>query len=107
MDDLADACLFIMKKEFSDPDYKNKPLFNIGTGKDISIKALAELIKKIIGFNGKIVFDTSKPDGTPLKLLDSSKINHLNWHAMTPLKDGIKSAYSAFKENQTSHEKAI
>ena len=70
VDDLADACLFIMEKEFSDQDYLNKPLFNIGTGKDITIKELAELIKDITGFKGDIVFDASKPDGTPRKCLD-------------------------------------
>jgi GDP-L-fucose synthase len=90
VDDLADACVFIMGKKFSDNDYQNKPLFNIGTGKDISIKELAELVKEITHFNGKIIFDASKPDGTPKKLLDNSRINHLGWHPSTALKDGIK-----------------
>ncbi len=99
VDDLADACLFIMQKEFSNQEYKSHPLFNIGTGKDISIKALAKLVKEIIQFNGKIVFDTSKPDGTPLKLLDSSKINHLNWHPAIALEDGIKKICAAFEDS--------
>lgn len=106
VDDLADACLFIMQKNFSDRDYKNNPLYNIGTGKEISIKELAELIKETIGFSGKIIFDASKPDGTPKKLLDSSKINHLNWHPATALKDGIKVTYNAFKKAHHSFEKA-
>lgn len=105
VDDLADACLFIMEKDFSDKDYMNNPLFNIGTGKDIRIRELAGLIKDIINFNGKIVFDTSKPDGTPVKLLDVSKTNHLNWHPSTALKEGIEKTYAAFKKTQSSAEK--
>jgi len=69
VDDLADACVFIMQTHFSDKEYENKPLFNIGSGMDISIKELAEMIKEITGFKGKIVFDISKPDGTPKKML--------------------------------------
>jgi len=98
VDDLADACLFIMTKIFSDEDYRNNPLFNIGTGKDISIKELAELIKKITGFDGNIVYDPSKPDGTPRKLLDVSKMNNLGWQARTSLEKGIETAYAAFLE---------
>ena len=98
VDDLADACLFIMTKIFSDEDYRNNPLFNIGTGKDISIKELAELIKKITGFDGNIVYDPSKPDGTPRKLLDVSKMNNLGWQAQTSLEKGIETAYAAFLE---------
>ena len=96
VDDLVDACLFIIQKKFSNQEYKNKPLFNIGSGKDISIKELADLIKDITGFKGKIVFDTSKPDGTLQKLLDVSKLNTLNWHAATPLKDGVAKTYDFF-----------
>ncbi|MBC8441375.1 MAG: GDP-L-fucose synthase [Deltaproteobacteria bacterium] len=99
VDDLADACLFIMQKKFSDQEYKNKPLFNIGSGRDISVKELAELIKEITRFKGKIVFDTSIPDGTPQKLLDISKLKTLNWHPATKLKDGIKSTAEAFKKH--------
>lgn len=97
VDDLADACIFIMRKKFKDPEYKNNPLFNIGTGKDITIKELAELIKKTTDFKGKIIFDASKPDGTPQKVLDISKINNLNWHAATALKHGIKDTYTSLK----------
>jgi len=99
VDDLADACFFIMQKEFSDQEYKNKPLFNIGSGRDISIKELAELIKEITGFKGKIIFDTSIPDGTPQKLLDISKLKTLKWCAATTLKDGIAGTYDAFQKN--------
>jgi len=102
VDDLADACLFLMHKEFSDLEYQNKPLFNIGSGTDISIKELAELIKEITGFKGKIIFDTSKPDGTPQKLLDVSRLNNLNWHEKTSLPDGIAKTYAAFQEKHTS-----
>ena len=98
VDDLADACFFIMQKEFSDQEYKNKLLFNIGSGRDISIKDLAELIKEITGFKGKIVFDTSIPDGTPQKLLDVSKLKTLSWHAATTLKEGIKGTSEAFQK---------
>ncbi len=96
VDDLADACLFIMTKIFSDEDYQSNPLFNIGTGKDISIKELAELIKKITGFDGSVVYDPSKPDGTPRKLLDVSKMNNLGWQARTSLEKGIEKTYSTF-----------
>ncbi len=100
VNDLADACCFIMEQEFSTYDYKNKPLFNIGTGKEINIKELAKLIQSIVGFDGNIIFDSSKPDGTPLKLLDVSKINLLNWFSTTALKDGIADTYAFFKEIQ-------
>ena len=96
VNDLADACLFIMTKIFSDEDYQSKPLFNIGTGKDISIKELAELIKKIAGFDGDIVYDPSKPDGTSRKLLDVSKMNELGWQAQILLEKGIEKTYSTF-----------
>lgn len=98
VDDLADACLFIMQKEFTAREDKEKPLLNVGTGNEISIKELAKLIKDITGFKGELIFDTSKPDGTPRKLLDVSKINNLNWHATTTLKKGITDVYAAYKK---------
>ncbi len=98
VDDLADACVFVMENAFLEEYYKNKPLLNIGTGKDISIKALAGLIRSIIGFKGDILFDKSKPDGTPIKLLDVSKINQLNWFATTSLEDGIKDILPAVEK---------
>jgi GDP-L-fucose synthase len=86
-DDLADACLFLMD------NYNEPGLVNIGVGEDISIRELAELIKEIVGFEGAIVFDTIKPDGTPRKLMDVSKLNSMGWQARIPLKEGIKQVY--------------
>lgn len=88
-DDLADACIFLMK------NYNEKGPINIGTGKDISIADLAEVVKKIVGFRGDIVFDRTKPDGTPRKLMDVSKINALGWQAKISLIDGIHEVYQS------------
>jgi len=93
-DDLADACLFLME------NYNEKEIINIGSGTDVTIKELAELISEITGFTGKLVFDTTKPDGTPRKLLDSTKINNLGWHYKTELKEGIQLAYNDFLQKQ-------
>lgn len=90
VDDLADACVFLMN------NYTGDETVNIGTGKELTIGELAHLVKKIIGYNGKIVFDASKPDGTPRKLLDVSKLNKLGWHYTTELEDGIALAYKDF-----------
>lgn len=87
VDDLADACTFLLK------NYDNPDIINVGTGKDISIKELAELIRKIIGFEGNINWDTSKPDGTPRKLLDVGKIHELGWRNRTDLETGIRLTY--------------
>jgi len=84
VNDLADACIFLIK------NYNNSEIINIGTGKDISIKELAETIKNIIEYKEKIIWDNSKPDGTPKKLLDVSKIKNLGWEHKTKLKQGIK-----------------
>ncbi len=89
-DDLANACLFLMD------NYDEKEIINIGCGEDITIKELAELIKEITGFEGELVFDSTKPDGTPRKLLDVSKINKLGWQYSTNLKEGIHTAYQDF-----------
>ncbi len=83
VDDLADALIFLMQR------YNESEIINIGTGEDLSIAHLARLIQKIVGFQGELIFDRSKPDGTPRKLLDVSKINALGWHASTLLEDGI------------------
>lgn len=99
VDDLADACVFIMKKNFSAADYKSL-IFNIGTGKDIHIRDLALLIKDLTGFGGEIVFDRSKPDGTPRKLLDVSKINKLGWDSRISLKKGIAQTYAVYLKTQ-------
>jgi GDP-L-fucose synthase len=90
-DDLAQACIFLMKTR-SDPD----PV-NIGTGQEISIHDLARLIAEIVGWRGEFVFDTSKPDGTPRKLVDVSRLTALGWTASIPLREGLADAYRDFK----------
>ena len=87
-DDMADACVFLMK------NYNEPGLINIGIGEDLSIKELSEMIKDITGYNGKIVFDSSKPDGTPRKLMDVSKLSSLGWKATVELKAGIEKTYN-------------
>lgn len=89
VDDLAQACIFLMQRE----ERQSEPYLNIGTGKDIMIANLGELIKNIVGFSGEIKFDKTKPDGTPKKLLDVSKINALGWTHTVELSDGIKKSY--------------
>jgi GDP-L-fucose synthase len=89
--DLADACLFLME------NYNDAGLVNIGIGDDVSILDLADLVKKIVGFEGAILTDTSKPDGTPRKLMDVSKLNDLGWKAKISLKEGIKKVYEEIK----------
>ena len=91
-DDLAEACVFLMR------NYNEKQFVNIGTGEDLTIKELALLIKSIIGFEGEIIFDSSKPDGTLRKLMDVSKLNKLGWKYHTSLEEGIKLAYEDFLE---------
>jgi len=96
VDDLADACVFLMDKY----DYKDiGEILNIGTGKDIKIKDLAEMIMRVVGFEGKILHDLSKPDGTPRKLLDVSKIKSLGWEAKTSLEEGLKKTYKEYVTN--------
>lgn len=90
VDDLADACVFLLN------NYSGNETVNIGTGKELTIKELAYKIKDIIGYKGEIVFDNSKPDGTPRKLLDVSKLENLGWKYSTELEDGIKLAYQDF-----------
>src|SRR5690606_1843174 len=93
-DDLADACVFLMA------NYNDPQLVNIGTGEDLPIKELAQLIKSIVGFEGELVFDASKPDGTPRKLMDVSKLHAMGWRHMTPLEAGIRLVYEDFLANQ-------
>jgi len=93
VDDLADSLLFLMN------NYSGDQFINVGVGKDISILELAELIKEIVGFEGEIVNDLSKPDGTPRKLLDVTRLNDLGWEAQISLEKGIKDTYQWFKEN--------
>ncbi|WP_426585181.1 GDP-L-fucose synthase [Mucilaginibacter sp. R-33] len=92
-DDLAEACYYLMQ------NYNEPGLVNVGTGEDISIKDLALLIKKIIGYEGEINFDTSKPDGTPRKLMDVTKLNNAGWKYHTTLEQGIAIAYNDFLVN--------
>ncbi len=89
-DDLADACCFLME------NYNELQFVNIGVGEDISIKDLALLIKRVVGYEGELIFDASKPDGTPRKLMDVSKLNDLGWKAKTGLEEGIALAYQDF-----------
>ncbi len=90
VDDMADACVFLMEQGISDG------LYNIGCGEDVTIRALAETVMDVVGFTGQIIFDSSKPDGTPRKLLDVSHMRQLGWQAKTPLREGIASAYAAY-----------
>jgi GDP-L-fucose synthase len=94
-DDLAEACLFLME------NYNEKEFVNVGTGEDLSIAELASIIKNIVGFEGTIEFDTSKPDGTPRKLMDVSKLHNFGWHHHTSLAEGILSAYQDFTDKHT------
>ncbi len=99
VDDLANLCVFLMN------NYSGNETVNAGTGKEISIKQLTELIAKIIGYKGKILWDTSKPNGTPRKLLDVSKATALGWTYKTELEDGIKLAYEDFLNNPMRAER--
>ena len=91
-DDLADACYFLME------NYNESHLINIGTGVDLTIKDLALLIKKVVGYEGELTFDSTKPDGTPRKLMDVSKLHGLGWKHQIELEEGIKLAYQDFLE---------
>ena len=92
-DDLADACFFLIQ------NYNDKELINIGTGQDLTIHELALLVKSVVGFEGKLAFDTSKPDGTPRKLMDVSKLNDLGWTYKTRLEQGLQLTYADFLNN--------
>jgi GDP-L-fucose synthase len=92
VDDLAEACYFLMM------NYNEPGLVNVGTGEDISIYELTELVKEVVGFEGEIKTNPSMPDGTPRKLMDVSKINKLGWKATIPLREGIESVYNDIKD---------
>lgn len=96
VDDLADACVFLMQ------NYSNADIVNVGWGKDISIGELANLIKTETGFDGDIEFDTSKPDGTPRKLLDTTRLSGLGWQPSIELSDGIRSTYAWYRQEQAA-----
>lgn len=95
VDDLAQACVFLMET------YNEKPFVNVGTGEDLSIKDLALLIKDIVGFEGDLLHDTSKPDGTPRKLMDVSRIHQLGWRHRIGLREGITAVYREFQQIHT------
>ena len=105
-EDLAEACVFLMQlpdAEFCQLiDTERAPLINIGTGEDVTIRELAELVARELGFNGELRFDTSKPDGTPRKLLDVSKMHALGWRAKTSLPEGIRKTYAAAEQQLRS-----
>lgn len=92
VDDLADACYYLMN------NYNDKGLVNVGCGYDVTIKQLAEIVKQTVGFDGEIVWDTTKPDGTPRKLMDVSKLEGLGWKASITLENGIKMVYEDIKD---------
>jgi GDP-L-fucose synthase len=94
VDDCAAACLYLMEH------YEAEGIVNIGVGEDISIADLARLVEEAVGYQGEIVYDSSKPDGTPRKLVDASKINDLGWRAGISLEEGIRSTYRWFLENE-------
>ena len=94
VDDCAAACLFLMQH------YDGEEIVNIGVGEDLSIAELAELVSKVVGFAGKIIYDSGKPDGTPRKLVDVTRINGLGWRAGIPLEVGVRTTYEWFLENE-------
>lgn len=100
VDDLADAIVWLME------NYKEKQFLNIGTGEDVSIKELAYTIKNLVGYEGELVFDESKPDGMPRKLLDVTKLHNTGWHHKTQLDDGLKRTYNWYLKNINEKERA-
>jgi GDP-L-fucose synthase len=101
VDDLADACVFLMNS------YDDLDLINIGVGDDLEIRELADLIKDVVGFKGVIEWDTSKPDGTPRKLMDVSRLNRLGWKARIGLREGITETYRWFLEHYEAATNAL
>ena len=99
VDDLADACVFLMNT------YSGNETVNLGTGKELTIKELTELVARVVGYTGTIKWDTSKPDGTPRKLLDVSKLERLGYHYTTELEEGIRLTYEDFLNNPMRAER--
>ena len=93
VDDFADACLFVLK------NYSGSQFLNIGFGEDVTIAEFAQAVSEVVGFRGKIEYDTSKPDGTPRKRLDSSRLAAMGWKAKVPLREGLAKAYADFLSN--------
>lgn len=100
VDDLADACFFLMK------NYNEKLFVNVGTGVDLTIKTLAEMVKNTVGFEGELRWNTEKPDGTPRKLMDVSRLHSLGWKHKIDLHDGISAVYQLFKQTETADLRA-
>ena len=95
--DLADACVFLMR------NYESPEIVNVGCGEDVSIRELAELVRDVVGYSGDIVFDTSKPDGTPQRVLDVSKLHSAGWSAKIGLKDGIATTVDWYRSRLQEH----
>jgi GDP-L-fucose synthase len=95
-DDLADACVFLMQR------YSGEEMVNIGIGEDMTIAEFARTVADVVGFTGELVYDTSRPDGTPRKLVDTTKLKALGWQAKTPLREGLVKAYEDFRRNHAS-----
>lgn len=93
VDDMADACVFLMEHGIGEG------LYNIGTGTDVTIRELAETVMEVVGFRGRIIFDSAKPDGTPRKLLDVTRLGQLGWHAQVSLREGISKTYDSYLTN--------
>ena len=93
MDDLADAVVYLLQ------NYDAEPIVNVGWGEDVTIRELAELIVSVIDYSGRLIFDTSKPDGTPRKLLDVQRLHGLGWRPKIALRPGIEQTYRWFREN--------
>ncbi len=99
VDDMADACVFLMNT------YDGEEFINVGVGEDITIKELAETVKEVVGYEGELIFDTTKPDGTPRKLLDIEKLNDAGWKARINIDAGVKSTYQWFRDNEGTYRR--
>ena len=93
VDDLADACIYLMD------NYDGEDIINVGVGQDLTIRELALLVQDVVGFRGKLCFDASKPDGTPRKLLDVTRLHALGWRAKIDLQRGVRETYAWFRES--------
>ena len=98
MDDLADACLFLMEH------YQESDIINVGVGRDLTIRELAEMMARVTGFKGRLSFDPSQPDGTPRKLLDVSRLTALGWQAKVPLEEGLRRTYQWFRRSRWAQQ---
>ena len=108
VEDMAEACIFVMNLASLDYQQHTQPMLshvNVGTGQDCTIKTLAQTIAKVTGFAGRIIFDATKPDGTPRKLLDVSRINSMGWQASTSLEEGLSKTYAWFLQHQESYKR--